>query len=190
MVQEPARGGNQHVNATVDQLVLFAKRHAADQQSLGQLGIFGIGVEILGDLCRQFAGWCQHEAARHPGAGATFAQKGNHRQHETGSFAGAGLGNPQDIAPFKCGGNRPGLDRGWRGIARVGDCPQDRRVQFQIGKLGHQRPYLCGIGPQGDGTHAPRVPRREPRICGAGVPLAHRRRGVKERWWLSGTRSA
>ena len=63
MVQQTARRGNQHVDALVDQRVLFLERHAADQQRLGQFQVFGIGVEVFGNLCGQLAGGAQHQAA-------------------------------------------------------------------------------------------------------------------------------
>jgi hypothetical protein len=37
VIKQAARRGDQDIDATVDQLVLFAERDAADQQRLGQL---------------------------------------------------------------------------------------------------------------------------------------------------------
>ena len=89
MIQQAAGGGDQHINATVDQLVLFAKGHAADQQGLGQLGVLGVGFKVFRHLRRQFAGRRQHQAARHPGLGAALTQQGDHRQHKAGGLARA-----------------------------------------------------------------------------------------------------
>ena len=73
MVQQAARRGDQHVNTPVNQLVLLAKRYATNQQSLGQLGIFGISLEVFGHLGRQVARWAKHQTARHPRFGAALA---------------------------------------------------------------------------------------------------------------------
>jgi hypothetical protein len=147
MVQKPARRGDQHVDAPVDQLVLFAKGHAADQQRLGQLGVPGIGVEILGHLGGKFARGGQHQAARHAGAGAALAQQGDHRQGEAGGLAGAGLGNPQNIAALQRFRNGLFLDRGWRFVSGFFNSLEYARVQREVGKSGHVRPKKCGIGP-------------------------------------------
>ena len=61
MVQQPARGCDQHVDALVDDLVLVLKAGTTDQQRFGKLGIFGIGIEVLSHLCGQFPGGGQHQ---------------------------------------------------------------------------------------------------------------------------------
>ena len=53
------------------------------------------------------------EAARHPGAGAATGKQGDHGQGKAGSFAGACLGDSQDVLAFKGRGDRAGLN--WRG---------------------------------------------------------------------------
>ena len=153
MVQEPAGGGDQHIDATVNQLVLFAERHAANQQSLGQLGVLGIGLEILGHLSGEFAGWRQHKTARHPGAGAALTQKRNHRQHEACGLAGAGLGDAQYVTALQ--GVRDGLGLNWgRGfIAGFGNGLKYARVQREVGKFGHLRPMNAVSDRMRYGTH-------------------------------------
>ena len=99
MVQQAAGRGDQHVNAAVDQLVLFLETDAADQQRFGQFQVFCVGVKIFGHLRCQFAGGAQHQAARHARAGAALGQHGDHRQCKAGGFACAGLGDTQNIAP-------------------------------------------------------------------------------------------
>ena len=74
MVQQAAGRCDQHVNAAVDEFILFAKCHAANQQRLGQLGVLGVGFEILGHLGCQFARGCQHKAARHACPRAALTQ--------------------------------------------------------------------------------------------------------------------
>ena len=137
MVQQPARGRDQHIDATVDQLVLFRKRHTADQQRLGQAGMLGIDVEILGHLRGQFPRRAQHEAARHTRARAATAQQGDHRQGKAGGLAGAGLGDSQHVAAFQRRGDRARLNRGRGFITRLGDGGQDLRVQLEVGEFRH-----------------------------------------------------
>ena len=101
VIKQAAGGGDQHINAAIYQLVLFTKRHAADQQGLGQLGIFGIGFKVFRHLRRQFAGGGQHQRTRHPGLGAALTQQGDHRQHEACGLAGAGLRYAQHVAALQ-----------------------------------------------------------------------------------------
>ena len=75
MIKQAARRGDQHVDAFVDQHVLFLERHAADQQRLGQFDVLGIGVKVFRHLCGQFARRAQNKAARHPRAGAATRQQ-------------------------------------------------------------------------------------------------------------------
>jgi len=162
VVQQAARRRDQHVDAPVDQLVLFAKRHAADQQGLGQLGVFGIGVKVFRHLCGQFACRCQHQRTRHPGAGTALTQEGDHRQHKARGLAGAGLGNAQHVAPFQCRRDRLGLNRCRCFIACIHHGLQHAGVQREIGKFGHIRPKMPGhperMGLHGLGTQFPGVP--------------------------------
>ena len=137
MVQQAARGGDQHVHAAVDQLVLFAEADAADQQRLGQAGVLGIGVEILGHLGGQFTRGAQHQAARHARAGPATAQQRDHRQGEAGGLAGSGLRDPQHVAAFQGGRDRPLLDGRRRLVAGFQHGLQHFGVQLQIRELGH-----------------------------------------------------
>ena len=105
MIKQSARGSNQHVNTAVDQLVLIAEGNAADQQSLGQLGVFGIFVKAFGHLSGEFPRGGQHQRTRHPGTGAALAEQCDHRQREACRFAGAGLGNAQNVLAAQGGGN-------------------------------------------------------------------------------------
>jgi len=150
MVQKAAGCRDQHIDAPVDQLVLLAKGYAADQQRLGQLGVPGIGVEILGHLGGQFARGGKHQAARHPGAGAALTQKGDHRQGEAGGLAGAGLGNAQNIAALQRLGDGLGLNRGRCFVSGFFNSLQYARVQREVGKFRHMRPKRCGIGPHSE----------------------------------------
>ena len=117
VIEQAARGGDQHIDATVDQLVLFAKGHAANQQGLGQLGVFGINVKVFRHLRCKLAGGGQDQAAGHPRFGAAFAQQGDHWQRKAGGFASAGLSDAQNVFALQSVRDGLGLDRGWRFIA-------------------------------------------------------------------------
>ena len=129
MVDQTAGRGDQNVNALVDQLVLLSERHTADQQRFGQFQVLGIGVEVLGHLCRQFPRGAQHQTARHPGAGAATGKQGDHGQGKAGSFAGACLGDSQDILAFKGRGDRAGLNRRGGFIPGLINGFQDFRIK-------------------------------------------------------------
>ena len=102
MVEKPARRGDQHVNALVDQLVLLFEGHTADQKRLGQLQVFCVGVEVFRHLCGQFACRAKHQTARHARPRAPPRQQGDHRQREAGGLAGTRLGDTQNVAAFQC----------------------------------------------------------------------------------------
>ena len=97
VIKQPARRGNQDINAAINQFVLLAKRYAADQQRLGQLGILGINFKVFCHLRRQFAGRAQHKTARHARLCPALAQQSDHRQRKAGGFASAGLGDAQHV---------------------------------------------------------------------------------------------
>ena len=132
VIQKASGGGDQHINATVDQLVLFAKRHATDQQGFGQLGVFGISFKVFRHLRCQFARWAQHETARHPGLGAALAQQRDHRQHEAGGLAGAGLGDAQHVFASQRMRDGLGLDRGGGFVAGFRHGFEHAGVQREI----------------------------------------------------------
>ena len=61
MVQQTARRRDQDINAFVDDLVLVFKAGTANQKGARQLGVFGVGVEILGHLGGKFPCRGQHQ---------------------------------------------------------------------------------------------------------------------------------
>ena len=54
--------------------------------------------KLLGDLRGEFARRLENERARHARAGAALFQHGEHRQHEGGGLAGAGLRDAEHVA--------------------------------------------------------------------------------------------
>jgi hypothetical protein len=79
------------------------------------------------------------EGARHPGAGAALREARDHREHEGGGLARAGLGDAQHVAPFERGGDGVGLDRRGRDVARVEQGLEHAGVEVEVGKLGQTR---------------------------------------------------
>ena len=140
MVQQAARRCDQNIDAPVNELVLLLEADTADQQRLGQFGVLGVDVEILGHLCCQFTGRRQNEAPRHPRPGAPALEQGNHRQGEGGGFAGAGLSDAQNVTSFERRGDRTRLNRRGRLIAGFVNCFQHLGIKAEVGKLGHMRP--------------------------------------------------
>ncbi len=135
MVEQAARGGDQHVDTAVDQLVLVLEADAADQQRHRELVVLAVVLEVLGHLGGQLAGRAQDQRARHPRPGPALGQHGDHRQHETGGLAGAGLGDAEHVAAFQRVGDRLRLDRRRVGIASFRDGFEHARIELEISEL-------------------------------------------------------
>ena len=173
MVEQAAWRRDQHVDALVDQLVLLAERHAADQQRTGQLGVLGVEVEVLGDLGCQFAGRAENERARHPGAGAAPTQQRQHRQGEAGGLAGPGLRDAEHVLAFERGRNGASLNGRGLFVASVDNGGKDFRVQLQIGEFSHGFPWFTFdrvlSRPASGGAAVGRFRNRAPRRSSAGL---------------------
>ena len=133
-VHQPARRGDQHVDALFERLHLVAHLHAADQQRHRERVIFAVFLEILGDLHRQLAGRLEDQRARHPRAAAALVQDVDHRQHEAGGLAGAGLGDADEVLAHQHRRDRRALDRGRLVIAAVVDGAEQFVGKAEIGK--------------------------------------------------------
>ena len=115
MVQQPAGRGDQHVDAAVELLDLVVHRHAADQQRHVELVIDAVFLEALRHLGGEFARRREDQRARHARPGAARFEAGDHRQHEGGGLAGAGLGDAEHVAAGH--GDRDGA--AWMGVGVV-----------------------------------------------------------------------
>ena len=135
MVQQPARGGDQHIDAPIDQQILFLETDSADQQRLGQFCVLGICIKVFSDLCGKFPRRAQDQRPGHPRPRPATAQQGNHRQHETGGLASAGLGNAQHVAPQQGGGDCARLNRCRCQIASIDHGLQNLGIKVQVGEL-------------------------------------------------------
>jgi hypothetical protein len=129
----PARGGDQHVDALVDQLVLILEADAADQQRHGELVVLAVGLEVLGDLRGELAGGAEHQAARHARAGAALGQDRDHRQRSRRSCR-CRSGRCRGCRGPRGRGGSPGLDRGGGHVAGFGHGLHDLGIKVEIGK--------------------------------------------------------
>ena len=138
-VHQPARRGDQHVDAFVQRLDLIAHLHAADQQRELQIMVLAVFLEIFSHLGGQFAGRRQDQAARHQRAAASGGHDIDHRKHETGGLAGTGLRDADDVLHHQDRRDRLGLDRGRLGITGGFDRIEEFFGKAEIGK-GHAGP--------------------------------------------------
>ena len=118
-VEQPARGGDQHVDAAIELFQLIGKAFAADQQRRRQPVVFAVDLEGCLDLRRQFARRFEDQRPRHARPGAAGGQLVDHRQGKAGGLAGAGLGTAKHVAALGDDGDRLLLDRGGGGVAGV-----------------------------------------------------------------------
>ena len=133
-VHQPARRRDQHVDALFERLDLVAHLNAADQQRHRERVIFAVFLEILGDLHRQLARRLEDQRARHPRAAAALVQDVDHRQHEAGGLAGAGLGDADQVLAHQHRRDRRALDRRRLVIAAVVDGAEQFVGKAEIGK--------------------------------------------------------
>ncbi len=134
MVEQPAGGCDQDVDAAGLFGVLIAERNAADQQRDVELLADAVFVEILFDLSRQFAGRLQDQGAGHPCPGAALFQHGEHGQDEGGGLAGAGLGDAENVAAGQNVRDRLFLNGGRGGVTRGRNSGEDLIGKAEMGK--------------------------------------------------------
>ena len=131
-IDQAPRRRDQHVHPPFDDLDLLVQGMAADQQRLGQLVVFAVGLEAFRHLGRQFPCRFQDQRPGHPGLGPAGGKDVDHRQRETGGLAGAGLGTAENVAAHENHGDGLFLDWGGLGVARVADGAQDSVAQAQF----------------------------------------------------------
>ena len=117
VIEQPARRGDQHVDAAVEFLELVVERYAADQQGQRELVVDPVFLEALRDLGGKLAGRRQDQRAGHARPRASALEPGQHRQHEAGGLAGPRLGDAEHVAARHGDGDGLDLDWGRLGIA-------------------------------------------------------------------------
>jgi len=106
--------------------------------------VLAVFLEALVNLCGEFAGRLEDQRARHAGPRAAFLKHGDHRQDESGGLAGAGLCDPQHIAPRENVGDGLGLDGGGGFVTGRFDSAEDLvgQTKFREGR-GRCRADCC-----------------------------------------------
>ena len=141
MVDEPAGGRDQDVEAARDEVELRTRRHAADHDGEAEGGLheLGVGAKAVADLGREFSGRSedQHAGGERRRAAAVGAEARENRQRERRRLAGAGLGDAKQIAPFEEVRNSLSLDGGRRLVAFAVEGAKERLGETEIGKLSH-----------------------------------------------------
>ena len=134
VVQQAAGGGHQHFNALFQLQGLGLHVHAAKHHRAAQLGVFGVHLDLLGDLVGQLTRGQQHQSAyrvaRWRGGGVfVFEQALQQRQRKRRRFTGARLGCAHHVLACQHHRNGLGLDRGHGFVAHFGygSCQRGRQ---------------------------------------------------------------
>ena len=122
MVEQPARGCDQDVDAAGELAVLVAERNAADQERDIKFLSGAVFVELFLDLGSKFARRFDDEGAGHSCPGAALFEQSEHREDEGSGLAGAGLGDAEDVTAGQNVGDRLFLDGGRGGVAGGRNC--------------------------------------------------------------------
>ena len=133
-VDQPARRGDQHVDAAHQRVLLVAQALAADEQRVVELQVFAVLDEVLGHLQRELARGLEDQAARHAGAGAGAGEDVDHRQREARRLAGAGLRAAQHVAAHQHDGDRLRLDRRGMAVAHLVDGAHELVGKPELGE--------------------------------------------------------
>ena len=134
MVEQPARGCDQDVDAARQLGVLVAEGNAADQERDIELLPGAVFVELFLDLGGELSRRLQDQGAGHSGAGAALFQHGEHRKDEGSGLAGAGLGDAEDVSAGQNMGDRLFLDGGGGGVTGGRDGGEHLFGQAEMGK--------------------------------------------------------
>ena len=149
VVEQAARRGDQDVDAAAQLVDLRLHADAAEHHHAGQLGVLAVGAHAFLDLRRELARRRQDEGAdRQPAARIAHRRLGHqavqHRQHEAGGLAGAGLGAAHDVAAGEHGRDGLGLDRGGGGVALFVNGAQQGLGEAE-GIESHEEGFCQGI---------------------------------------------
>ena len=138
VVDQAARGGDDHVHALGQQLALLVVIDAAVDQGKAQAEVGAELDRILVDLDGQFTRRRQDQRARILGLAVGERRAGqqavHHRDQESQGLAGTGLGLAGDIAAWQRDRQGHGLDGGRPREAGGFQTGKQRRMQVEGGK--------------------------------------------------------
>ncbi len=138
VIDQAARGGDDHVHALLQQFALLVVIHAAVDQRKAQAEVRAELHRILVDLDGQFAGGRQDQRARvfrlAVGQRRAGQQPVHHGHQERQRLAGTGLGLAGDIAAGQCHGQGQRLDRGAAGKTSAFKASLQGRMQLEGGE--------------------------------------------------------
>jgi hypothetical protein len=132
-IEEPPRGGDEHVDALREGTLLASERHAAEHDRCRKAQVAAVRAETVRDLACEFARWAEDERTaaaplRLPWVASEPVQDG---ERKGGRFAGAGLGNPKKIAAGYHIGDGLGLDGGGLAVALFSKGLEDWRSKAE-----------------------------------------------------------
>jgi hypothetical protein len=110
VVQEAARAGGNNIDTMIEVGILLFHAGAAVYGQAVQSGMPSEAVDDVTGLFGQFPRWGDDEGAY--GAALAVSQAVQYGQHKGGRFAGAGLGQPDDVTSLKYQADGLFLDRG------------------------------------------------------------------------------
>ena len=139
MINQPPGCRHQDIHPPAQPFGLHRHRLPADHKADAQMGLAGKGEQGIGNLACQFP--CRRQDQRPRGLGRRAGPGGQQflhdRQAKCRRFAGAGLGQPHDIAARQRLGDGPGLDRRGCGDILCFEHPQNLRGKAQGLKFFH-----------------------------------------------------
>ena len=134
MVEQAPGRRDQHVGAAHQLGVLIVERYAPDDERDVELVIDAVFGEVVLDLGGELTRGLKDERARHACAGAALFEHGQHRQHEGGGLAGAGLGDAEHVAARQHVRDRLFLDRGGGRVSGGSNRRENLVGQAEMGK--------------------------------------------------------
>ena len=136
MVNYATGGANDHLWVGAERRCLRAEGEAADNECDADIGVDGKALGHPVRLDGELAGWREHKCTRGGNALGAIEQALEDREHESGGFAGAGDGAPEDVAAGQSKGDDGGLDRGGVVVAEAAAGAKERSREVEVKKGG------------------------------------------------------
>ncbi len=130
MIEQPARRGDDDVDARLERALLRGVADAAEHRRPREPRVLREGDELLVDLRRELAGGREDERPRR--AARLRQQAVEHGEEEGGRLAAAGHRGGEEVATGEAGGDRLLLDGRRAFEAEVGDALEQQRVEVEI----------------------------------------------------------